>query len=55
LTTELLEECASCGMPVVPWTLNTEECISGMFKHPAVAGIITDEVKLAFDERKRIR
>ena len=55
LTPDLLEECAACGMPVVPWTVNTEGDIADLFKHPAVAGVITDEVALARRARKSVR
>jgi glycerophosphoryl diester phosphodiesterase len=55
LTWELLEECAACGMPVVPWTVNVEDRMRDLFKHPAIAGIITDYVPRARDVRKLIR
>ena len=53
LTPELLEECAACGMPVVPWTVNTKDAIANLFKHPAVAGVITDEVAVALERASR--
>ena len=55
LTLDLLEECAACGMPVVPWTVNAEGDLKDRFKHPAVAGVITDEVALARKVRKSVR
>ena len=55
LTLDLLEECEACGMPVVPWTVNAEGDIRDLFKHPAVAGVITDEVAMARRVRKSVR
>jgi glycerophosphoryl diester phosphodiesterase len=55
LTQELLEACAEGGMPVLPWTVNDRKDIKDLFEHPAVMGIITDEVEVAREVRKLVR
>jgi glycerophosphoryl diester phosphodiesterase len=55
LTDSLLEELALAGMPVVPWTVNDEGLCKIFLSHPAVAGIITDELSLAQRVRSTIK
>ena len=55
LTWDLLEECAAKGMPIVPWTVNDQQRMHDVFKHPAVAGLITEEVELARWVRRSVR
>jgi glycerophosphoryl diester phosphodiesterase len=55
LTDPLLEELAEAGMPVVPWTVNDQSRMVALLRHPAVAGIITDQLSLARSVRDGIR
>jgi glycerophosphoryl diester phosphodiesterase len=55
LTDSLLEKLAEAGMPVVPWTVNDQTRMGELLAHPAVAGIITDQLTLAQAVRDRLR
>jgi glycerophosphoryl diester phosphodiesterase len=55
LTDSLLEKLAEAGMPVVPWTVNDQTRMEELLAHPAVAGIITDQLTLAQAVRDRLR
>ncbi len=52
---DLLEDCAAIGMSIVPWTVNDAQRMRDMFKHPAVAGLITEELALARQARGSVR
>lgn len=49
-----LDMFAAEGLPIVPWTVNDRARLAMLYRHPAVIGIITDNVPLAREVRREI-
>ena len=49
-----LDRAAEQRVPLVPWTVNDRERLEFLLKHGIVAGVITDDVALAVDVKRRI-
>ena len=54
ITKDDLDRAAEQRVPLVPWSVNDEKRLEFLLKHDIVAGVITDDVSLAVDVKRRI-